>query len=151
MMPQPSIHSTQRNGMILRWHYTPAQVHFEMQAHTQGWLAVGFNRQQQLAGTNLIMGAVNAEQRLLIEDRYIVRFGQHEAKTALGAVSRLSAQSGSYAGGATTIRFVLPIRADDPYSHDLQAGSGCWLLLAFSAEPDFQHHSRMRTWAEVRL
>jgi hypothetical protein len=96
------------------------------------------------------MGCVKDGQ-VLIEDRYIVRPGLHKAKPELGSPEQLTEQTGREEGNHTTIGFVLPLEKQDKFSHQLVPGQFLWLLLAYSQEDDFEHHSMMRTWAEIRL
>ena len=137
-------------GMVFEWKVDKGWLRCEVSAPTKGWVAVGFNRSAELAGTNLIMGCVE-NGRVKIEDRYIVEPGQHKSKVELGSSDRISDRGGEWKQGVTRLSFSIPLEAQDKFSHTLKAGEWYHILLAYSRETDFQHHSAMRTGVEVVL
>lgn len=139
-----------KNGMTVSWFVENNRVHFSITAPTTGWVAIGLNTKDQLAGTNLIMGAVSNDQ-VQISDRYIIRPGKHEAVSSLGGKSALADQAGNEEDGMTRLRFSLPLNARDTYHQKLEAGQSYSLLIAYSVSDDFQHHSRMRSSVQIIL
>ncbi len=140
-----------KRGMAFVWEFAGEWLHVRLTAPTQGWLAVGFNDRNQLANTNLIMGALYPSGKLLVQDRVIVRAGTHRAKVDLGLADRLAKRSGCPESGGTTIAFSIPTAATDEYSYDLLSGQKIHLLLAYSQERPFKHHSFMRTHLYLML
>ncbi len=69
----------------------------------------------------------------------------------LNARDRLYGQSGEQDERGTTIRFTIPIMASDAYSYSLIQGRAYHLLLAYSVDDDFMHHSRVRSQTTVTL
>jgi hypothetical protein len=51
----------------------------------------------------------------------------------------------------TKIKFSLPIISNNKYAKNLNKGNDYFLLMAFSQEDDFQHHSIMRTATKITL
>lgn len=138
-------------GMTFAWAYANTQLHIALRAPTRGWVAIGFNQRNQLAGTNLIMGAILPNGTVHVQDRYIMRAGLHRAKAELGAHDRVGNAWGIENRNTTDIRFSLPITANDRYSYTLARGQQWHVLLAYSVDDDFMHHSRMRTHTIVQL
>lgn len=134
-------------GMVFEWEVEKGWLRCEVSAPTRGWVAVGFNRSAELAGTNLIMGCVE-DGRAKIEDRYIVRAGQHKSKVELGSSDKVRDAGGEWEQGVTRLRFSIPLEAQDEFSQTLSAGERYYVWLAYSQEADFQHHSAMRTGVE---
>ncbi len=130
--------------MLFQWQITDGRLHCKLTAPTEGWVAVGFNPQKGLAGTNLIMGCVE-NGILTLEDRFIVKPGLHKSKLELGSPDNLDDKAGWEAFGMTSISFTIPLEASDPYSHSLKPGQLCHILLAYSLEDNFLHHSLRRT------
>ena len=83
----------ERNGMTVKWEIKYERIHFEMEAPTDGWLAIGFNEKEGLVGTNLIMGAVKNNQVTMTDD-FIVSFGNPQPIEKLGGNNQLSDQKG---------------------------------------------------------
>jgi hypothetical protein len=139
-----------KNGMTVSWKIEEEHLRIVMTAPATGWVAIGFNTADELAGTNLLMGCViNTE--VMLSDRYIVAPGDHRPVSDLGGTPAARLLSGSEDEHATRIEFLLPQKASDPWHHTLQAGQTYTLLLAFSLQDDFAHHSAMRTTTTITL
>lgn len=142
--------TVQQNGMEVSWWIQNKRIYFEMKAPTKGWVAIGLHTKNQLQGTNLIMGAME-NNVLKLEDHYIEAIGKHQETTKLGGKNALLDAKGESTKTATTIAFSLPLKAPDAFHQDLKEGKTYYLLMAYSAEDDFQHHSRMRTTISITL
>lgn len=133
-----------KNGMTVAWQIEGAQIRIAMTAPTAGWVAIGFNTADELAGTNLLMACVTDGEAVL-SDRYIVAPGEHRPVGELGGTPAARLLSGSENERSTQIEFLLPLNAADRWHHTLRVGQTYTLLLAYSLEDDFAHHSIMRT------
>jgi hypothetical protein len=138
------------NGMTFQWRFDKDHLQCYAIAPTKGWVAVGFNTKDQLSGTNLIMGAVEQDY-VTVDDRFILKPGDHKSILELGGSEALVQREGKEENGITTISFCIPLSVNDKFHHDLQVGKDYYLLLAFSQEDDFQHHSIMRTTIKIKL
>ena len=139
-----------QNGMTVAWKLEDDRLHINLFAPTDGWVAIGLNTTAELTGTNLIMGCIVAGQ-VTLSDRYIVAPGNHRSITDLGGTSVARVLSGTETKAGTRLEFTLPLKAADQWHHDLPAGKKIHLLMAFSREDDFAHHSMMRTSVEISL
>lgn len=140
----------ERNGMIFEWMIEGANLRGKMLAPTTGWVAIGLNTHSSLKGTNLIIGAVEQEF-YRIDDRYIVAPGNHKSMIQMGVEDQIILKNGREWQGTTTIEFTIPLQSKDKYHFQLNEGSEYHLLMAFSAEDDFDHHSMMRTSTKIKL
>lgn len=138
----------EKNGMKICWQFNGDKVDFEVFAPTKGWLAIGFNEKSNLVGNNLIMGSVE-NGKVRVSDRYIVGFGNHQTVESLGGVNHLSDIEGEENKEETTIRFSVLKDALDEFHYDLLKDKEFHLLIAYSQEDDFLHHSIMRTSVEI--
>lgn len=139
-----------KNGMTVNWQIEGERLRLTMSAPTRGWVAIGFNDREGLAGTNLIMGCVK-EGKAEVSDRYIVASGDHRSIVGMGGTAATQLVSGRETGDSTTLEFTLPLRAPDRWHHDLKTGKIYYLLMAFSRDDDFAHHSMMRTSETISL
>ncbi|MEZ4887976.1 MAG: DOMON domain-containing protein [Chitinophagales bacterium] len=139
----------EKNGMKICWQINGDKVDFEVFAPTKGWVAIGFNETSQLVGNNLIMGKV--ENGITVSDRYIVGFGDHQTVESMGGTNHLSNIEGKEDNSGTTIRFSINADSLDKYHYDLLKDKPFTLLIAYSQEDDFSHHSRMRTSIDIVL
>ncbi|HMO40712.1 MAG TPA: DOMON domain-containing protein [Saprospiraceae bacterium] len=145
-----SMKTITKNGMTVQWKILGDSLQMSLHAPTPGWVAVGFNTSDQLQGTHLIMGHVVGKQ-VHIEDRYIRRPGDHALITSLGGSDALYDKHGTETDVGTTLHFKLPLRTCDDYHIDLQPSKSYYLLMAYSREDDFEHHSMMRTSIKIIL
>ncbi len=138
------------NGMTFQWRFDKEQLQCRAIALTKGWVAIGFNTKDELSGTNLIMGAVEQDY-VTIDDRFIVKPGDHRSIIDLGGSEALVHRSGKEENDVTTISFSIPLSVNDKFHYNLYEGKEYYVLMAFSQEDDFQHHSIMRTTIKIKL
>lgn len=135
-------------GVEFRWALEDNRLlHGCMRARTHGWVAVGFNTQPTLDGARLVMGrvvggAVQVEVHRAEPPRHGRIAGSEHAVRAVG---------GAQETGVTRVCFVMPLGQIDPSDVALAAGSLTHLVLAWSHERDFDHHSADRGAANVLL
>jgi DOMON domain len=136
--------------MTFQWRFSKDHLQCKATAPADGWVAIGFNIKNELSGTNLIMGAVEQDY-VTIDDRFIVKPGDHQSIIDLGGSEALLQRSGKEENGITTISFSIPFSVNDKFHHNLYEGKEYYVLMAFSQEDDFQHHSTMRTTIKIKL
>ncbi len=142
--------SIERNGMTFRWLIQEEYVSIEISAPQQGWVAIGFNTKSGLTDTHLLMGRM-VKGQAEISDRYVLAPGKHQAITKLGGTKWSTRISGLEDRQRTLIRFSLPLNKADEWRHRLVPGKKYYVLMAFSRDDDFQHHSMMRTEVLIQL
>jgi hypothetical protein len=69
----------------------------------------------------------------------------------LGVRQRVTNILGKEINGQTVLSFTIPLAQSSKYHKNLSNGNTFHLLLAYSQEDDFQHHSIMRTSILVTL
>ena len=139
-----------KNGMSVSWRLSGDKLIVRMSAPTAGWVAVGLNTTAGLSATNLIMGSV-ADGAPSLSDRYIVKPGEHRGMAALGGRPAALLIAAAEDASGTVIEFSLPVHPQDAFHHRLLAGEPYHLLLAYSRDDDFAHHSMMRTSVTISL
>ena len=152
LSPTPPVETGQASidGMKVTWYRDEADWVFEATAQTEGWVAVGFNTRNDIVGSNLIMGAVSAEVPRLA-DHFVVGIGDHQSVAQLGGTPQVNLLEASEKEGQTMIRIRLAADAHDEFHHDLRSGESIYLILAYSVDDDFDHHSRLRQHVQVTL
>ncbi len=139
-----------KNNMTVSWGYKNKRIHFTMQAPTEGWVAIGFNTTENITGTYLLMGNVTAGVPDVVE-YYTVSPGNYQPVTTLGGKAGVDNVTGEEHNGKTSLKFSLPLRSKTGYGRTLTEGTSYAMLLAYSLEDDFQHHSIMRTSIKIEL
>ena len=139
-----------KSNMNVSWHYVNDRIFFEMDAPTDGWVTIGFNTQSGTTGAYLLMGNI-VSGKVNVVEHYTKSPGNYTPITKLGAKSQVENIEGIEKSNHTLIKFSLPIKALSKYQKDLSEGSKYTMIIAYSREDDFQHHSMMRTSANVKL
>lgn len=142
--------SVSKNGMEVKWRFDEYRIYFEMKAPTQGWVAIGFNESSALEGTYLIMGHVANHQAAVVE-HFVQSPGQYSPIKDLGGTVEVQDIGGQEESKLTKLSFSLPLTAVDHYRKSFTSGADYNLLIAYSQEDDFQHHSVMRTSVKIQL
>jgi hypothetical protein len=126
------------DGVILVWRHAESRLFAEFSAPAPGWVAVGFNATHGLAGTRFVIAApARIEERLaLVPDH--VRVESRGLGTGLGDASFARVR------GTAVLRFSLPHRFPDSPELRLDAGHRAHVMLAWSHDDDFAHHSAWR-------
>jgi DOMON domain len=142
--------SITKNGMKVSWEYKNQRIYFEMTAPTNGWVAIGFNNSDNTAGNYLLMGNVVGSQSSVME-HYTISAGNYKSFTDLKVNISVFDVVGIETQQVTKIRFSLPTAPSNKYTKDLEQGQEYTLLMAYSQQDDFQHHSIMRTSVKIIL
>jgi len=148
--PQDTMKEVHKNNMIVRWKMEKESIYFEMEAPTNGWVAIGFNETTSLAGTYLLMGRIRNGKAEVVE-HYTERPGNYKPIADLGIPNQVISISGDEKGNLTKLKFSIPISKSSKYHKQLSKETKWTLLLAYSVDDDFQHHSIMRTSMEIIL
>jgi hypothetical protein len=137
----------QDSGVSFEWLTTATQLQGCMQAQTTGWITVGFNTRPTLDGARLVMGRVDAKANTksgLIEIHQAMP-PRHEMRHSSAASSDvIELTSSVQRDGVTRICFRMALAASYAGDVALVAGKPVHLILAWSHERDFQHHSAQR-------
>jgi hypothetical protein len=135
-------------GVEFRWALEDGRLlHGCMRARTRGWVTVGFNTQPTLDGARLMMGRVVAG-----EPRIEVHRAQPPRHLRIAGADRaVKPVDAAQETDMLRVCFVMPLGPLDSGDVTLVAGSMTHLVLAWSHEPDFDHHSADRASVDVLL
>lgn len=122
----------------MAWTFEADHLVIGLDGPGQGWLCAGFHSQSSLAGARLVM-AVREGDRVVAEE-HVARPPAH---------LRLRALEGR-PGASHRVEVRVPREGPGGEGFNLRSGARVHLTLAWSASPDFHHHSAQRdavwTW-----
>lgn len=138
------------NGVDVAWRLDGPTLQFTVSAPTAGWVALGLNSEDDIVGTELFMMRFT-ENGPEASHRYVSAVGDHRPVEQFGRDTIISELAGRRGRGST--EFTITLRVDCPYYQGppLTSGAQPWLIVAYSASPDYDHHSRMREHVRIRL
>ena len=144
------IKQVSKNNMEVKWYYKSERIYFEMNAPTTGWVTIGFNSSSNIKNSYLLMGRVKNGKSEVVE-HYTFSPGNYKSFKSLNELSNIKHVEGAEKNNQTTLKFSLPITATSKYQKTLTQNSKYELIMAFSQQDDFQHHSIMRTSLNINL
>jgi hypothetical protein len=136
--------------MDISWEFHNDKIAFTATAPDDGWVALGFNDNNDIVGSNLIMISVQ-ESSVKSEEFYVVAMGNPQPVSKLGSSNQHVNVSGEEDNEKTTVSFSMPTTKIDDKHYNLKSGDTIWLICAFSMEDEFDHHSRMRKHVRITL
>ena len=139
-----------KNNMKVKWKIEKELICFEMEAPCDGWVAIGFNETSSLTGTYLLMGRVRNGKTEVVE-HYTDKPGNYKSIDQYGVASQITIISGTETANFTRLKFSIPVEAASKYHKNLLSDTKWTLLMAYSLDDDFQHHSIMRTSVDIKL
>ena len=122
-----------------------------VKAPTEGWVAVGFKPERAMQGANIIIGYVEEDGTVVVEDHYGTRPVAHRSDESLGGTRDVERIEGSETGGYTELSFAVPMQSDDEYDVVLAAGETFPVLLAYGGRDDVRTKHQVRTIVEITL
>ena len=137
-------------GMQVEWAYEGDLLTFKLHSPYQGWVGLGFNANNDVVNSNLVMGAV-AETGTEMEEFFVVGFGNPQPVKSLGGQVAVKDYQGAEDAKGTSFQFSIDTSIRDDFHYDLTEGQKVWLICSYSMEDDFGHHSIMRRHLEIRL
>lgn len=137
------------DGVSFRWQHQDNLLIGKLSAPTNGWIAVGFSNGPGIADTYFIMASV-AEDPQRFEERYAI-VPDHLRISELGWPEKAALTSGESSGGSSTVTFTMPSQGPVGSGISLEAGNKVYLMLAWSRDADFAHHSAWRRHLPVSL
>ena len=82
------------DGYQFSWRFIDENLEVELSYPAKGWIAVGFDAENKMAGANIIMGAVE-DGELLIEDHFGNGMFRHSQDVKIGGTSDIIYAEGS--------------------------------------------------------
>ncbi|WKN44533.1 DOMON domain-containing protein [Tunicatimonas pelagia] len=124
-------------------------LEIQVSAPTHGWVAVGFHNDAKLIGNDLLMFSVI--DGMVVYQEYIRNWNDHPEDTALGGENSIDVIGYLEDETSTTVKFKIPINSGDSFDTIHQPNRDFYLLLAYSVEDDFNHHSMVRKQIPYRF
>ncbi|OGR22105.1 MAG: DOMON domain-containing protein [Desulfobacterales bacterium RIFOXYA12_FULL_46_15] len=128
-------HRLEAKDIIFSWTLEGDLIHVQLSAKTEGWVGIGFDPEDAMAGANIIIGAVKDGQ-VKIEDHFGDRKRGHSSDEELGGKNDVQNPAGTEDKGMTTISFTYPLNSGNKYDKPVPADGTGKIMLAYGAGKD---------------
>ncbi len=112
-------------------------------APTKGWIMVGFNDKNSLIGADFKFFSVH-EGKAINSDQKNKGGRNYFPDNELEGSNDIHLLYGTETKEKTSISFSIPLRNNDHNDYQHKTKAPFWLILAYSVDDDFQHHSIFR-------
>ncbi|GAA4270796.1 DOMON domain-containing protein [Aquimarina gracilis] len=121
-----------------------------LEAKTNGWIGVGFNDKNSIVNSDLLLfNIINGEASST--DLYVKGIGNPRKDSDLGGANTITLLNSIEKRGVTRVVFSIPLKSGDTFDFEHRLNESYWLILAYSVEDDFNHHSRFRKHLPFKL
>ncbi len=134
------------------WLISGTMIKMAMVGQTDGWVAIGFDPTTAMKGADIIIGSVDSEGNVLVEDTYGTEpFGDHPSDISLGGTDDILAFGGTTDGSITTIEFERKLVSSDGFDKDIPADGKVKIIWAISGGDDFVQGHTSRGTGEINF
>lgn len=143
-------HEVEVNDMKFSYLVDRDSIYVTLRAPTLGWVGVGFNNQNNIVGSDLLLfHIIDGETEVL--DMYVAGLGNPKEDERNGGEMSIRSIKGIEKNEFTQVTFSRAMDTADLYDFAHQKGKSFWLILAYSLHDNFSHHSRMRKHILLKL
>lgn len=114
-----------------------------LSAPTNGWIGVGFNSKNSIVGSDLLLFN-SVDGTFSSTDLFVKGAGNAVRDIDNGGKNTITLINGTESNSHTTITFSIPLDSGDTNDFVHKVKKEAWLILAYSVDDDFEHHSRVR-------
>lgn len=124
-------------GMTVKWKAEATSLDIIVHAPAKGWIAVGFDPETLMKGSDIVVGYVDSGAQTTIVDHYADQLTGHKADADLGGTNDVTVISGEETEAGTTLHFSIPLNSGDKFDKVLAAGTTHKMMLAYGTTDDF--------------
>ncbi len=135
--------SIKASGITFSYEINGDALKCALTAPTQGWIGVGFNHNNSIVGSDLLLFHV-VDGKPSSRDLYVKEVGNPINDKANGGSNTITLIDGMEDDSSTKVVFSIPLNSRDPNDFVHIIENEFWLILAYSVDDDFRHHSRVR-------
>jgi hypothetical protein len=129
-------------NMDIFWKNDADFLYMAMKGNTTGWLSVGFEPEQWMKNADTIIGFVENDKAVVIDEFSTGNYGPHVPDTQLGGTDNILEYGGREQNGQTTIEFKRRLDTTDQFDKAFVPGQKVSIIWAMAdADMDQQKHN----------
>jgi len=125
------------NLVTVYWRINGETISMALDAATPGWVALGLEPEDAMAGADMIFGWVQDGKTTVLDCYATGPFGPHPPDIELGGTDDLIYSAGSQEQGRTVIEFSRSLISDDQYDKPFSLSRPVRIIWAVSDDDDF--------------
>ncbi len=129
-----------QDDFSFKWKVVGDSLRCMISANTVGWIAVGFDPDEEMLNANLIIGYVQTGTAY-VRDDWGFSETSHTADVGLGGENNVTRVFGHQAMSKTEIRFTIPLNSQDAFDKVLTPGNTYEIIIAYGFNSDDNFNS----------
>ncbi|HSL61520.1 MAG TPA: DOMON domain-containing protein [Desulfotignum sp.] len=129
-------HKLDTGDMTIAWTLDGDLIHMELSAETTGWVSIGIDPEDAMAGADIIIGAVRNDT-VRIEDHFADRKRGHSPDEKLGGENQVMNTAGTETDGVTTLSFTRPVAAAEEWDKPINTSGKTRVMIAHGSRDSF--------------
>ncbi|HSD57459.1 MAG TPA: DUF2202 domain-containing protein [Methanotrichaceae archaeon] len=128
--------------MEVFWKNDQEHLYMALKSTTDGWLSVGFEPSEWMKDADTIMGFVEGERAIVMDEYCTGNYGPHVEDTTLGGTNDILSFGGRREGGYSVIEFKRKLNTGDEFDKAFSPGQRISLIWATadSNDHDLKHN-----------
>ena len=144
-------HELKDKKMSFAWTVDGDNLAVKLVAETGGWVGIGFNPTNKMAGANFILGYVKKGEAKIV-DEFGTEDNKHKSDTKLDGAADAVLVGGTEVDGVTTIEFTMPLDSGDKNDTKIDVNGDTIVLLGYGGGRDsFKSKHKYRSTFIVNL
>ena len=133
------------------WTILKDELHMAISAVTTGWISIGFDPEDIMKDSDVILGWVEGGAVHIIDAYSTGQYGPHPPDTHLGGTNDILEYNGTEANGATTLEFVRKVDTGDEYDKVIPTTGNLNVMWAYGEHDDFSESHSQRGFAVLTI
>lgn len=131
------------SGIRFTYQVVGKELKCTLEAPTNGWIGVGFNHKNAIEGSDLLLFN-GISGKFSSTDLFVKGAGNPVKDENNGGANHIRLENGVERDAYTRVDFSIPMDSKDRNDFVHKTNTSYWLILAYSVDDDFNHHSRVR-------
>ena len=132
-----------KDGFTFSWRVSDVTMDIILEAPTMGWVSVGFDPSKKMKDANYIIGSIDKNGTLTIQDNFGTGHISHKPDEKLGGVDNITNKFGEEKDGKTTLKFSIPLDSKDKFDVALNPGKHAVILASSKNDRLTSKHNKL--------
>ncbi|HNZ26087.1 MAG TPA: DOMON domain-containing protein [Spirochaetota bacterium] len=132
-----------KDDFTFSWRVVDGTMDIILEAPTTGWISVGFDPTKKMKDANYIIGSVDKNGEVTIQDNFGTGPISHKPDEKLGGVDNVANKFGEEKDGKTTLKFSIPLDSKDKFDVVLNPGKHTVILASSKSDKLTSKHNKL--------
>ncbi|MCJ7443963.1 MAG: DUF2202 domain-containing protein [Methanotrichaceae archaeon] len=127
----------------ISWKNDDQYLYMALNGSTNGWISVGFEPSEWMKDADIIIGSIEEEKPVVLDEYSTGNYGPHEKDVDLGGTDDILEFGGKEENGFTTVEFKRKLNTGDRFDKIFEPGQEISMIWAMAASENSQTKHNM--------